>query len=109
MPALVKGAIVLDGTCKVRLLGEPRRIPGGLVVDVERAEDSADPSMRLRDGSICTIKKEADGGWFRAIVVAHEVPAREVHGSPWCQTWERAKGHAERYARKSGLTVAYSD
>lgn len=52
MMCLVRGAIVLDGECKVRLLGKPYRIAGGDVVDVERAEDSADPNMRLPDGSI---------------------------------------------------------
>jgi hypothetical protein len=58
---------------------------------------------------ICTIKRERDGGFVRVIVVAHEVPGREVHASPWCQTWERAQRNAKRYAERNGLTVAYSD
>jgi hypothetical protein len=52
LPPLVHGVVVLDGACKVRLLSKPYRIPGGYVVDVERAEDSTDPAQRLRDGSI---------------------------------------------------------
>jgi hypothetical protein len=52
LPPLVHGVIVLDGAIRVRLLGVPRRVPGGCVVDVERAEDSTEPAARLSDGSI---------------------------------------------------------
>jgi len=59
---------------------------------------------------ICTLRKEShSGGWLRAVVVVHEVPEREVHATPWCQSSERAKSNAERYARKNDLTIAYSD
>jgi hypothetical protein len=33
------------------MLGVPRRVAGGYVVDVARATDSTDRTMRLRDGS----------------------------------------------------------
>lgn len=58
---------------------------------------------------ICSVKKEREGGFVRAVVVAHEVPEREIHATPWCQSSERAFGWAEKYAAKNSLTIAYSD
>lgn len=58
---------------------------------------------------ICTVRKERDGNMVRAVVVVHEVPAREVHATPWCSSSERAYGWAQKYAVKNSLTIAYSD
>ncbi len=58
---------------------------------------------------ICSIKKEREGSMVRAVVVVHEIPAREVHGTPWCNSSERAFGWAKRYANKNNLTIAYAD
>lgn len=59
--------------------------------------------------SICSVRKETDGGFVRSVVVAHESTHRNVHATPWCQSSERAFGWAKKYASRNGLAIAYSD
>jgi hypothetical protein len=61
------------------------------------------------DQMICTVRKERDGQWVRAIVVVHETPHREVHATQWCGTSDRAKGWADWYCKRNNLTIVYSD
>jgi hypothetical protein len=58
---------------------------------------------------ICSIIKRTNGDLKSASIRVHTEPATFPFCSPWCKTWERAYSHAVRYAKKHGLTVAYSD